>query len=249
MMKFLKENWVSLLTILFLVVVGVLLLVDPALYSMIILQVGGGLLTAMGIYDIVKYFRAEPEEAAKGSGFYSGSIMISGGALCIFGGKWFVDVFPVLAVLFGIFEILLGFRKLQRMVDSLRMKKPLWWLKAIGAAVSILFGFIITLNPQMKMMGIWVFTGITMIVEGLFDAAALFVQMKESRGKTPFAVLNIRRDRKNLEEASREGAPEEAPAPVSEAAEAPGPAEAPKPAEAPEPAEPADAAGAPEKSE
>ena len=179
-MKFIKENLNALLTILFLVLIGILLLVDPATFGITIIKVAGVLFAALGIFDLVKYFRSEPAEAAKGLGFSSGVTMISIGCFCIFGSGWFKDAFPVLAVLYGLFQILLGFRKAQRTVDDIRMKKPLWYLKAISAAISLLFGLIIVLNPGMTFMSIWVFTGITLIIEGIFDAVALFFAAEKS---------------------------------------------------------------------
>ena len=86
-MKFIKENWASLLTILFLVLVGILLLVDPGTFGVVIIKVAGILFTALGVYDLIKYFRAAPEDAAKGSGFYSGAIMITAGVFCLFSGN------------------------------------------------------------------------------------------------------------------------------------------------------------------
>lgn len=178
-MKFLKENWTSILTILFMIVVGILLLVNPATFGVVIIKIVGVLLAVLGVYDLIKYFRAKPEEAAKGTAFYSGAILITVGLFCFFGSDWFVDVFPVLAVLYGLFQVLIGFRKLQRTVDALRMKQPMWYLKAISAGISLLFGFLIAFNPNMTMMSIWVFTGVTMIIEGVFDAVALGMQIKK----------------------------------------------------------------------
>lgn len=180
-MKFIKENLNALLTILFLVLIGILLLVDPATFGITIIKVAGILFAALGVFDLVKYFKADPAEAAKGQGFSSGVTMISIGCFCFFGSGWFKDVFPVLAVLYGLFQILIGFRKAQRTVDALRTKNPLWYLKAISAGISLLFGFIIVLNPAMTFMSIWVFTGITLIIEGVFDAVSLFLQ----QNKTP----------------------------------------------------------------
>ncbi len=176
-MKYLKENWSSILTTVFLIVVGILLLVNPGTFAIIIIKIAGVLLAALGVFDLVKYFRAAPEEAAKGSSFFSGAVMITAGFICIFSGSWFIAVFPVLAVIYGVFQILLGFRKLQRTVDALRMKHPLWWLKCISAVISLLFGFIIAANPEMTLIGIWVFIGLTMIIEGIFDAVAMGVQL------------------------------------------------------------------------
>ena len=180
-MKFLKENWSSLLTTMFLIVLGILLLVNPDLYSTIILQIAGILLAVLGIYDLIKYFRTEPEQAAKGSGFYSGAIMITAGIFCLFSGSRLKEAFPILAALYGVFQILLGYRKLQRMVDALRMKDELWWLKGISAGISLLFGFIIALNPEMKLIGIWAFTGLTLIIEGIFDAVAMVFVLKKRK--------------------------------------------------------------------
>ena len=87
-----------------------------------------------------------------------------------------MNVFPALAMIYGIFQILIGFRKVQRVVDALRMKMSSWPLLAISAAITLLFGFWITLNPGMVWIGIWTFTGIAMIIEGVFDLLVLFMQ-------------------------------------------------------------------------
>ena len=183
-MKFIRENWSSLLTVLFLVVIGVLLLVNPILFSVMILRVAGGLLAILGIYDLIKYFKANPEEAAKGSGFYSGLVMVTAGLFCLFRADTLLEAFPVLAVLYGIFQIVLGYRKLQRMVDALRFRDPLWWMKAVSAGLSLIFGYLIAFNPEMTWMSIWVFTGITMILEGIFDGVAMVTRQQNEKEKT-----------------------------------------------------------------
>ncbi len=178
-MKFLKENWLSILLALFLIAGGILLLINPAVYGIFFIKIIGVLLILLGVFDIIKYFRAKPEEAAKGSAFSFGAMMITIGCFCILGSQWFIDVFPILAVLYGLVQVLIGFRELQRTMDALRMKKPLWQLRAISAGISLLFGFLIAFNPYMTIMSIWVFTGITMLVEGVFDAVILVMQLKK----------------------------------------------------------------------
>lgn len=68
------------------------------------------------------------------------------------------------------------------MVDALRMKQNVWVMRAIGAGITLIFGFIIVFNPNMSLMSVWVFTGLTMLLEGIFDAVALFLQ--ERRGES-----------------------------------------------------------------
>ena len=180
-MKFLKKNWPILLTALFLIAIGILLLIDPTGFTTSILKFGGILLILLGIWDMIKYFRADPVEGMKGSGFFSGLAMIAGGCFCLFKTGWFLRAFPVLAVVYGIFQILLGFRKLQRMVDAIRMKIAGWWLLAISAAVTLLFGFWITANPGTVLLGVWTFTGIAMIIEGVLDLVIMILQNRAEK--------------------------------------------------------------------
>ena len=171
---FARKNWAVLATILFSIVMGVLLLVNPSVYAIAMIRLAGILLFVLGIFDIIKYFRTEPEEAAKGSAFSSGITLISVGCFCLFGVGWLRAAFPVLAVLYGLLQILIGFRKLQRMTDAIRAKQQLWYLRAISAFVTLLFGFLVVVNPN------WVLTGIALLIEGVFDCVALVLQQKAS---------------------------------------------------------------------
>ena len=174
-MTFIRKNWGALLTAVVLTVTGILLLVDPAAWSVAIIRIVGILFVVLGVLDLVKYFRTAPVIAAKGTAFCSGVTMITAGALLVFGSGWFISAFPLLAMLYGLFQVLIGFRKLQKMTDALRMEHPLWYLYAVSAGLTLLFGFIVVFNPDMKFTNIWSFTGVTLIVEGVFDAAALIV--------------------------------------------------------------------------
>ena len=175
-MKTLKENWFNLLTILFLIVVGILLLINPLELSTLIIQVAGILIALFGLYRIFKYFWAKPEEAARNSDFFIGAVLISAGMFCLFSVSWFERVFPAFAVIYGILQILLGYQQLQQMIDRLRLKLPKWWLNGISAAISLLFGFLIVANPTMQLIDIWIFTGIAMILEGVFSVVVMILQ-------------------------------------------------------------------------
>lgn len=184
-MKFIRQNWVAIITILFMVLVGILLLVNPATFAIGIIKIAGVVLFLWGIFDLIRYFRTPADTAAKGSAFFSGITMVTLGVYCFLGSDWFVTVFPVLAVLYGLFQVLIGFRKLQHMVDALRLGRPLWWLRAISAGITLLFGFLIAFNPTMTMMSVWAFTGITLIIEGFFDAALLAATYKKRIAEDP----------------------------------------------------------------
>ena len=171
---FARKNWAVLATILFSLVMGVLLLVNPSVYTIALIRLAGILLLVLGVFDVVKYFRTDAEEAAKGSAFYSGVTQIAVGCFCLFGVGWFLTVFPVLAVLYGLLQILIGFRKLQRMTDAIRARRQLWYLRAISAFITLLFGLLVVLIPN------WVLAGIALLAEGIFDCVALVLQQKKT---------------------------------------------------------------------
>ena len=177
-MKFIKENLLTVITSATLFVVGMLLLINPVTFAVVLIRITGALLIVWGAFDFFRYFRTSPEEAAKGSNFYSGMTLSAVGIFCLFGADWFIKVFPVLAVLYGLFEIFVSFRLFQRMMDSMRQKRPLWYFKGITAGVTFIFGMIIVCNPEMTMINVWVFTGVTMMIEGILNAVTAIILSK-----------------------------------------------------------------------
>ena len=190
----LRRHMRELVIIVFLLAVGILLLVNPAAFASWLVKVAGLFLMVLGALRIIRYFRAEAEAAAKGQDFFIGIIAILGGLFCVIKTSWFLSVFPTLAVIYGLLQLVLGFSKVQRMVDFLRMKFSLWYLPAISALIYLVFGFIIVLHPDMTFMSIWVFTGVTMILEAAFNAVCIWMlekcrlTKKEKEKKNPAPV-------------------------------------------------------------
>ena len=171
----------DIITALFLIVVGILLLINPVAFAMGLVKLAGVFLVVLGALRIVRYFRTDPETAARGQDFFIGLIAILGGLFCIFFTGWFLTAFTTLAVIYGLLQLLLGFSKVQRTVDFLRMELSLWYLPACSALIYLVFGFIIVLNPEMTLINVWVFTGVTMILEGIITAVCLFLLERERR--------------------------------------------------------------------
>ena len=202
----LRRHMRELVIIVFLLAVGILLLVNPAAFASWLVKVAGLFLMVLGALRIIRYFRAEAEAAAKGQDFFIGIIAILGGLFCVIKTSWFLSVFPTLAVIYGLLQLVLGFSKVQRMVDFLRMKFSLWYLPAISALIYLVFGFIIVLHPDMTFMSIWVFTGVTMILEAAFNAVCIWMLEK---GRLP----KKEKEKKNPELVQAEPEPEQNPEP------------------------------------
>ena len=91
-MKSLKANLHGVLMGAFEVLVGILLIIDPEGFTSGIIVALGIALLFGGIWQVVQYFRQEPEEAAKGQAFLVGMIMLLGGAFLALRSKWLIHV-------------------------------------------------------------------------------------------------------------------------------------------------------------
>ena len=165
----LKRNLGSVAMSLAEIVVGILLLVNPVGFTSGIIIAFGIVLMLMGISTTIKYFRTEPEEAAVGQVLVKGLLELLGGAFCAFNSYWFIASFPVLTLAYGVVILVTGITKLQWTIDIIRMKRSKWFWMAISAAISIFCGITVITNPFGTTAVLWMFIGITLIVDAVFD--------------------------------------------------------------------------------
>ena len=165
----LKRNLSSMAMSLVEVIIGILLLVNPIGFTSGIIIVFGVVLMIMGIHKSVKYFRTEPEEAAVSQILVNGLLMLLAGAFCAFNSHWFIATFPVLTLVYGVVILITGITKVQWTIDIIRMKRSKWFWAAISAAISIVCGVVIITSPFSTTAVLWMFIGISLIVEAVFD--------------------------------------------------------------------------------
>lgn len=165
----LKHSLSSLAMSLVEVIIGVLLLVNPVTFTSGIIIACGIVLMIIGVGTTVKYFRTEPEEAAVDQSLVKGLLKLLGGAFCAFNSHWFIAAFPALTFVYGVLILITGITKLQWTVDMIRMKRNKWFWVAISAAISILCGITVIASPFSTTAVLWMFIGISLIVEALFD--------------------------------------------------------------------------------
>lgn len=172
-MKFLKNHFAGIGMFLLEILVGVLLLINPVGFTSGIIIGAGLVLLLVGIVCIIKYFRAEPQGAAKSQNLMKGLIALLAGSFCALRSEWFVVTFPVITLIYGVVILITGLGKIQWTVDILRQKKPRWFLCALSALVSTACGLVIIAAPFTTTAVLWMFTGIGLIVDACFDIAAL----------------------------------------------------------------------------
>lgn len=179
-MKMLKENANGFIVCLFEIVVGILLLVNPLGFTSGIIITAGILLCLSGLKSVIKYFRTETSEAVKSQLLFKGAVFLITGLFCAVKSDWFVATFPLLTVLYGIIILLAALIKLQNTVNMIRLKRKKWYISAIGAVASAVCSVIIMFNPFSSTAVLWLFTGITLVVEAFVDIVALLINGKES---------------------------------------------------------------------
>ena len=116
------------------------------------------------------------------------------------------------------------------------MELSLWYLPACSALIYLVFGFIIVLNPEMTLINVWVFTGVTMILEGIITAVCLFLLERERRE----AKMAKRKEKSSAKksasaESGKEAASAETPKVTSSESPKPASPESPKEEQTPPP--------------
>ncbi len=164
-----RKSTVSLLMSILEVAVGILLLINPVGFTTGIIVTIGLVLLILGVAHVVGYFRTEPEEAAKKGGLSKGILLLLGGLFCVIKPTWFLTVFPLFTVFYGVLMLVTGVSRVQWTVDMLRRKQKYWFLALIGAVLALLFAVLILTNPFATTAILWNFIGVSLIVEAVAD--------------------------------------------------------------------------------
>ena len=161
-------------------IIGILLLMRPVGFTSGIIIAIGVALMLRGVMDIVAYFKASPVEAAKQRGLARGVLCLLLGVVCSFMTKWLLTALPFTGMVYGIMLVLLGVEKMQTAIDQKRLGHIKWYMPAISAAISVVCGAVIMLNPFTTTVYMWMFTGISLIVEAIADIVAFAMNQKNA---------------------------------------------------------------------
>lgn len=184
-MKAIKEFLIGLAPLLLEMLIGVLLLIDPLYFTEGIIVAVGVLLLLWGLVSCIRYFRQETDMAVASQDLFKGMVLLLAGGFCAMRSQWFIVTFPLLSLLYGLAVLLGSLSKVQWTVNLLRQKKERWFLAAIGALVSVICACVILVNPFSTTDVLWMFTGISLIVEALLDIATLVLGRKVKEEPEP----------------------------------------------------------------
>lgn len=178
-MQILKEKITGIIACLAEALIGILLLINPFGFTSTIIIAIGILLLLGGIAMIIRYFRTPIGRTVIEHSLAVGLICVIAGLFCVFNYKWFIVIFPVLTVLYGIVNLIIGLFKIQFTVDAIRLNAR-WGWAALSAFVTLAFAVIIILNPFSSTVALWMFVGITLIVEAVIDMVSIIISGRKT---------------------------------------------------------------------
>ncbi len=178
-MKTKKQKLASVIYCILQTIVGVLLLINPVTFTSGIIITIGVFLLITGIISIVKYFTTPVKEASEGQILTKGLLIVLLGLICVCRTDWLIITFPVVTIIYGMIMLVIGLSKIQVVADAVRNKEEKWFWGVISALITLICAAIIITNPFSSTAALWMFTGISIIVDAIFDLAAL-VFVKES---------------------------------------------------------------------
>lgn len=184
-MQFFKKHLTGIILCLFEILVGILLLINPAKFTVAIVMIFGAVLIVVGVICVVNYFRTDAVRAAVSQSLVKGLSALAAGIFCLVKADRILSTFPVLAILYGIAVLFAGLFKVQWTADMLRMKMGKWGVPAVSAVLSIVCSIVILNNPFGATVALWIFTGVSLIVEATIDIVALvLLSVLSDRGTT-----------------------------------------------------------------
>lgn len=167
-------------------VVGILILVNPVMFTSGILKAIGVFLCITGIAGVLQYFRTPIEAASKGQLLTKGLLTMLIGLFGLFGSNWLIATFPIITVIYGILMLVIGISKIQFVADAIRKKEKRWYLGIISAVITLACAGVVIQNPFTSTAVLWMFTGVLIIVDAVFDLIALFFMKEHSKEKEDF---------------------------------------------------------------
>lgn len=153
------------LTSLAMIAVGIMLVFFPETSGKMICYLSGCVLLAWGVIKLIMYFVGEVELFGSFRLVSSVALLMCGAAALI-NPEFFAGILPTI---FGCVMVIDGVLKLQYSIDLAKIKSKWWWIVLILSLLLVSMGLLIVFNPWSWLVGLMIFTGILLIVNGVID--------------------------------------------------------------------------------
>ena len=176
------KTWPMLLSVIFFVLFGALLIWLRETALTIAAYVLAALMLIFGGCQVFVYLRSVPIRRITESRLATGLILILCGALLAFNTHMLDTLFPVLwglSLLFGCFL------KIQYAFDEFSVRIQKWWIMLAFAAFSLLIGLLALLRPDFLGDSKELVIGIFLIAEAVLDAVVVILLSRALKNLSP----------------------------------------------------------------
>lgn len=165
-----RRSWVfsSIIT----VALGVVLLLYPDTTSTVLCYGVGAVLLFHGMLDLVRYFTRQEGE------FFLRYELAAGIILCAVGTFMLIQpeiVTMVIPMILGIYIVIDGGVNVRRSFEMKELEFSRWWAAMVVAALMILLGLVMFLNPFAAAQVTVMFIGVVLIYQGVSDFIILML--------------------------------------------------------------------------
>ena len=156
--------------------VGIFLFIAPEKFTKYSVIAFGIALLVGGILLMIRYIKGRKDGSSNVFIFVISVLALFLGVLCVAATDWVMGIFPVMALIYGIYLVVSGVYKIGLFLDVVRLKVPYAFILLISGILAAACGALIILNPFAGVNAIWIFTGIVLIVEAVIDLIDLVVR-------------------------------------------------------------------------
>jgi len=187
--KMFRNYWVLSV---FCVVLGIALIVNPHFFTNAIGYTVGGLLTAYGVVELIRYFVKTKESPMYATGLVLGVILCAAGIFIIVRP----DFIPkIIAIIFGLYMLISGICNLQDALNLRRQGLENWRVSGIPAVITTVVGIVLVINPLFLTDAALIILGICLLVSGLSNIIGCFSAGRNLKKLNSIVKKNNRRDR------------------------------------------------------
>lgn len=187
-MKIFREYLHTIIMILFQAVIGVLLLINPDSFTRAVITAFGIVMLIIGVTHIIKYFKRKNESLFPALRLTAGIISLIVGFIFTFCTSLIMGVFSLIAVIYGIILLVSGVFKMQDFFQAKKYEPYVPVVIFLSAAVSVILGIIIIINPFETALLVFRFAGISMLIGAAADIITLILIAKSAK---KFRVIEI----------------------------------------------------------
>ena len=168
-MKIIKINIPIILLIVFEVAVGILLLVNPEVFTRTVIILFGIVLLLIGITCFIRYLLEKKENIVDPLALLTAVVTLVIGAVCCFCSDAIIGFITAIAIIYGVILVISGIYKLHNYFERKKAGVTMSKVSVASGVIAIVLGILIAVFPQNAVFSIWQVAGILLILEAFID--------------------------------------------------------------------------------